>query len=155
MSAVDARPAGGAVPHAHLGTQSDAVCGVWWLNCFRLCNPLGYGPPGSSVHGIFQARILERVAISSSRASSQPRDRTHVSCFGSWILYHPAIWGARWGLCSQQLLPPFVLPQRSHSPGSRKMGGEKKWREGNFLMKSQFMKHTDHSMYTPSSKTQS
>jgi len=37
-------------------------------------------PSGSSVHGIFQARILEWVAISSSRGSSQPRDRTHVSC---------------------------------------------------------------------------
>ena len=37
-------------------------------------------PPGSSVHGIFQARILEWVAISSSRGSSQPRDRTGVSC---------------------------------------------------------------------------
>ena len=37
-------------------------------------------PPGSSVHGIFQARILEWVAISFSRGSSQPRDRTRVSC---------------------------------------------------------------------------
>ena len=37
-------------------------------------------PPGSSVHGILQARILEWVAISSSRESSQPRDRTQVSC---------------------------------------------------------------------------
>ena len=99
----------------------------------RLCDPMDYGPPGSSVHGIFQARILEQVAISSSTASSQPRDRTHVSCFGSWILYHPAIWGARWGLCSQQLLPSFVLPQRSHSPGSRKMGGEKNGEKAIFL----------------------
>ena len=37
-------------------------------------------PPGSSVHGILQARILEWVAISSSKGSSQPRDQTHVSC---------------------------------------------------------------------------
>ena len=37
-------------------------------------------PPGSSVYGISQARILEWVAISSSRGSSQPRDRTHISC---------------------------------------------------------------------------
>ena len=37
-------------------------------------------PPGSSVHGISQARILEWVAISFSRGSSQPRDRTHVFC---------------------------------------------------------------------------
>ena len=44
--------------------------------------------PGSSVHGIFQARILERVAISYSRGSSQPRDQTQVSWFGRQILYH-------------------------------------------------------------------
>ena len=37
-------------------------------------------PPGSSVHGILQARTLEWVAVPSSRASSQPRDQTHVSC---------------------------------------------------------------------------
>ena len=45
-------------------------------------------PPGSSVHGIFQARILEWVAISSSKGSSQPRDQTLVYCNGRWILYH-------------------------------------------------------------------
>ena len=46
--------------------------------------------PVSSVHGIFQARIMERVAISSSRGSSQPSDGTHVSCVSCidrWILY--------------------------------------------------------------------
>ena len=40
--------------------------------CPTLCDPMDYSPPGSSVHGIFQARILEWVAISSSRGSSQP-----------------------------------------------------------------------------------
>ena len=47
--------------------------------------------PGSSVHGILQARIVEWVAMPSSRGSSQPRDRTHVpyvSCTGRWVLYH-------------------------------------------------------------------
>ena len=44
------------------------------------------GPP--SVHGISQARILEWVAISFSRGSSQPKDWTHVSCIGRQILYH-------------------------------------------------------------------
>ena len=44
------------------------------------CDPMDCSPPGSSVHGIFQARILEYVAISSSRGSSQPTDQTHVSC---------------------------------------------------------------------------
>ena len=54
-----------------------------------LCDPMDCSPPGSSVHGILQARILEWVAISFSRGSSQPRDRTQVShiagrCFNLW-----------------------------------------------------------------------
>ena len=48
--------------------------------CPTLCNPMNCSLPGSSVHGIFQARILEWVAISFSRGSSQPRDRTLVFC---------------------------------------------------------------------------
>ena len=50
--------------------------------CLTLCNPMNCNPPGSSIHGILQARILEWVAISFSRASSQPRDRTEVSLIG-------------------------------------------------------------------------
>ena len=56
--------------------------------CLTLCNPMDHSPPDSSVHGIFQARMLEWVAISSSKASSWPRDRTHVSCIGKSVLYH-------------------------------------------------------------------
>ena len=48
--------------------------------CPTLCDPMDCNLPGSSVHGIFQARILEWVAISFSRGSSRPRDRTQVSC---------------------------------------------------------------------------
>ena len=51
-------------------------------------------PPGSSVHGISQARILEWVAISFSRGSSRPRDQTCISCIGRRILYHWATWKA-------------------------------------------------------------
>ena len=51
-----------------------------WL----FCNPMHCSPPGSSVHGIFQTRILEWVAMPSSRGSSWPSDQTHVSC-GSCI----------------------------------------------------------------------
>ena len=47
--------------------------------CLTLCNPMDCGPPGSSVHGILQARILEWVAIPFSRGSSRPRDQTCVS----------------------------------------------------------------------------
>ena len=62
--------------------------------CLTLCNPMDFSPPGSSVHGIVLARILEWVAISSSRGFSWPRDWTHVSCIGRWILYHWATWEA-------------------------------------------------------------
>ena len=55
------------------------VCLVAQL-CPTLCDPMDCSPPGSSVHGISQARILEWVAISFSRGSSQPRDQTRVSC---------------------------------------------------------------------------
>ena len=47
--------------------------------CLTLCDPVDCSPQGSSVHGILQARILEWVAISFSRRSSQPRDQTQVS----------------------------------------------------------------------------
>ena len=66
-------------------------------SCLPLCNPMDQSPPASSVHGIFQARILEQVAISYSRGSSQPKDRAYVSCvscIGRLILYHLATWEA-------------------------------------------------------------
>ena len=50
------------------------------LSRVQLCDPVDCSPPGSSVHGILQARILKWVAISFSRGSSQPSDRTRVSC---------------------------------------------------------------------------
>ena len=53
-----------------------------------LCDPMDCSPPGSSVRGILQARILEWVAILFSRDSSQHRGRTQVFCIGRWILYH-------------------------------------------------------------------
>ena len=54
--------------------------------CLTLCDPVDCSPPGSSIHGILQARILERVAISFSRGSSRPRDWTQVSSIaGRWF----------------------------------------------------------------------
>ena len=61
--------------------------------CLSLWNHMGYSPPGSSVHGISQTRILEWLAVSFSRRSFWPRDWTQVSCIAgsllyfSWILY--------------------------------------------------------------------
>ena len=59
---------------------------VWFF-----CDPVDCSLPGSSVHGILQAKILEWVAMPSSRGSSWPRDWSlisHVSCIGRWVLYH-------------------------------------------------------------------
>ena len=49
-------------------------------SCLTLCDLMDCSPPGSSLHGILQARILEWVAIPLSRGSSPPRDQTQVSC---------------------------------------------------------------------------
>ena len=76
------------------------VVAIWWHDtlvclhakllpsCPPLCNPMNCSPPGSSVRGILQARILEWVAISFSRASSGLRERTCVSCIASLPLIH-------------------------------------------------------------------
>ena len=61
-------------------------------SCPTLCVPVDYSLPGSSIHGIFQARMLEWVAISFSRRSSQPRDWTPVSCIAS---RHFTLWASR------------------------------------------------------------
>ena len=71
-------------------------------SCPTLCDPMDWIPPGSSVHGILQVRILEWVAVPSSRGSSWPRDRTHVSyvsCIGRQVLYPWCHLGSLlWGL---------------------------------------------------------
>ena len=58
----------------------------------NLGKPMDCDPPGSSVHGNFQATILEWLAISFSGGSFWPRDWTHISYLGRWILYHCATW---------------------------------------------------------------
>ena len=68
------------------------ACMLSPLGRVQLCDPMDRSPPGCSVHGILQARIAERVAMPSSRGSSPPRDRTHVSCIGRRVLYHCATW---------------------------------------------------------------
>ena len=51
-------------------------------------------PPGSSVHRIFQATVLEWVVISFSRGSSRLRDQIHISYIGRLIIYHGTTWEA-------------------------------------------------------------
>ena len=65
------------------------VCVLASQLCPTLCDPLDCSPPGSSVQGILQERILEWIAIPFSRESSCPRDWTQVSCIASRFF---AIW---------------------------------------------------------------
>ena len=60
-----------------------------------LCDSMDCSLPGSSAHGIFQARILSGLPFPSLRGSSRPRDWTCVSCIGRQIPYHWATWEAR------------------------------------------------------------
>jgi len=68
------------------------VCVLVAQSCPTLWDPKDYNPPGSPVHGIFQARILEWVAIPSSRGSSQPKDWSWVSFIADSFF---TIWDAR------------------------------------------------------------
>ena len=69
----------------------EKAVGLVAKSCWTLADPMDYSLSSSSVHGILQARILDWVAISSSRESSQPRNRTQVSCiagrfFTDWAM---------------------------------------------------------------------
>jgi len=57
-------------------------------SCPTLCSPMDYSPPGSSVHGVLQARILEWVAIPFAVRFSRPRDWTQISCIGGRLFNH-------------------------------------------------------------------
>ena len=98
----------------------------------QLCPTLGdamyCNPPDSSVHGIFQARILECVAISSSKGSSKHRDQAHISCISciadrffipsvTWET-HPTWWSWDCRLPARPLLTPPQLGERGTSPFS-------------------------------------
>ena len=73
-------------------TGKEYICVLVAQSCLTLCDPMKCSPPGSSVHGILQSRILEWVAISSTRVSSPLRDRTPVSCIASRFF---TIWATR------------------------------------------------------------
>ena len=95
------------------------VC-VCAQSCLTLHHSMDCSPPGSSVCGILQARILEWVGISFSRGSSLPRGQTHVSCvsfIGRQILYHCTTWKSyvdilslkAWIFSLISVPPPFHL----------------------------------------------
>ena len=112
----------GLIPNAP--SLDACACVVQALqSCLTLCGPMGCSPAGSSVHGILLARVLEWVAMTSSRAFSQLRDWTGVSCAScitGRFFIHWAILGAP--RCSSTLSYPWLplsrLPRGSavHSP---------------------------------------
>ena len=75
-----------------LETKASGTLLVLVAQCPTLCDPMDYSPPGSSVHGILQARMLEWVAISFSRACSRPKDQTWVSYIAGRFF---TIWATR------------------------------------------------------------
>ena len=77
--------------------------------CPTLYNPVDCSSPGFSVHGILQARILEWVAISFSRGSSQPRDRTQISCIAGRFFTRWATREAQGSRHSSNPLSSFIL----------------------------------------------
>ena len=102
--------------------------------CLTLWDPMNSSQPVSSLHEIFQARILKWVSISYSRGSSWPKDRTHVSCISGHVLYHCATWEAHKYMCvcvcvcvctrffiylfsALVRLPVHSLTSRGHSQG--------------------------------------
>ena len=79
--------------HSHPVSQHPSPSGrrsiaVVVQSCLTLCDPKDCSLPGSSVHGVSQAKILELVTITIFRGSSPPRDLTKVSCISRQILYH-------------------------------------------------------------------
>ena len=89
--------------------------------CLTLCDPMSSSPPGSSVYGVLQARILEWVTISSSRGSSKPRGRTQVSCTAGRFITTSTTWEAPYQGWSGMLVTQSCLtvcsPMDCSSPG--------------------------------------
>ena len=104
--------------------SSLCLCMLVTQSCPTLCDPMDCSPPGSSVHEVFQARILEWIAISFSRGSSGPRDWTQVSYIaGGFFTTAKMAYAAAKSLqlCLDSVRPhrqqPTSLPRPWDSPG--------------------------------------
>ena len=85
--------------------KDTSKCAKSLQSCPTLCNPMDYSPPGSSVHVILQARILEWVVMPFCRESSRPRNWTRVLCIVGWFF---SVWATReaqlsWNQASKHL----------------------------------------------------
>ena len=77
--------------HIQLTSKCVCMCAKSLHSCLTLCIPMDCGPSGSSIRRILQAKMMEWVALPSSRRSSWPRDQTcisYISYIGRWVLYH-------------------------------------------------------------------
>ena len=104
-------------PSAWSDPSAPCPCALSAKSCPTLCDPKDCSLPGFSVQRIVQARILGWVATSSSRRSSQLRDRTQISCTGRWILYHWATWEALHSLINSHKFSILSLTKVSHPQG--------------------------------------
>ena len=98
--------------------------------CPTLCNPMDCSLPGSSIHGIFQARVLEWIAISFSMGSSWPRDRTQVSRIAGRRF---SVWATREALAQHHfwvvLIGSEVVAHRLSCPRARGIFWTRNWAE--------------------------
>ena len=93
-------------------------------SCPTLCDPMDCSPPGSSLYEIFQARILEWIAISFSRGPSQPRDRTQVSCIAGRCFTD---WATREATLDADLLENCYIRRDGFDPWVGKIPWRRKW----------------------------
>ena len=98
------------------------MCLLVAQSCPILCNPMDCSPPGSSVHRILQAGILERVAIAFSRESSQTGDWTRVSCIAGrffivWAYLHVTVLSSVQFISLAQSCPTLCDPMNHSTPG--------------------------------------
>jgi len=107
------------------------LCAKSLLLCLILCDPMDCGPPGSSDHGILQARILEWVGIPFSRVSSWPTDWTHISHVSSTarqVLNHKRHLEVQWGCGCHYFLSthiPLTTARRPREPQDLEKRGKK------------------------------
>ena len=107
LSRYETFPSPNKVPPYIFSVTSEVKWSEVIQSCLTLCNPMDCCLPGSSILGIFQARVLEWVAISFSRVSFWPRDRTRVSCI---IGRHFTVWATvtRGNHCSMFFFFPRI-----------------------------------------------
>ena len=107
-------------------------------SCLTLCEPMEHSLPDSSLHGIFQAKLLEWVAISYSRRSSRPRDWIPISCvswFGRWIFYH---WATKEATLLHLMLAKRLRIQGHHNDNDGYNPKHKKYVLERMLIKGNF-----------------